>query len=81
MSEKLSREEIQAKLRKPMNRHHRSARRERLRSPLERLSKRIEELTERDGYFSNAAIIRQMREAMFAGVDALQKSGTVKIPQ
>ena len=31
--------------------------------------------------FSNAEKIRQMREAMFADVDALQKSGTLKIPR
>jgi len=31
--------------------------------------------------FSNAERIRRMREAMFADVDALQKSGRIKLPK
>lgn len=47
----------------------------------ELLTQRLEEAAERDGHYSNAAIIRRMRETFFADVEALAKSGTVKIPE
>jgi len=64
-----------------MNHHRRSASCERPQTPYERLSKRIEQVAERDGHYSNAAIIRRLREHMFADVDALEKSGAVRIPE
>jgi hypothetical protein len=42
---------------------------------------RMDEALERNTEHSNAVFIRQMRQAYFADVDALQKSGTVKIPK
>lgn len=51
------------------------------RCPYERLSKRIEAAAEREGHYSNAAIIRRMRASFFADVEALAKSGTVKLPK
>ena len=41
---------------------------------------RMDEALERNVGRSNAALIRQLREFYFADVDALQKSGRVKIP-
>lgn len=64
-----------------MNRYRKSIRCQRPPTSYERLSQRIEEAAERDGYYSNAAIIRRLRAHMFADVNALEKSGTVKIPQ
>lgn len=64
-----------------MNRHRirlaRSARGDEHLSPLERLEALFAE------YYgsSNAERIRRMREAMFADVDALQKSGRIKLPK
>ena len=46
-------------------------------SALERLERRLD--TARHG--SNAEIIRLMRVAMFADVDELEASGTVKLPE
>jgi len=57
---------------KPFHRHQ---------TPYERLSQQIEEAAERAGHYSNALLIRQLREHMFADVDALEKSGVVKIPE
>jgi hypothetical protein len=42
---------------------------------------RLDESLEQNSGFSNAEKIRLMRQAMFASVDALQKSGTLKIPK
>ena len=42
---------------------------------------RLDESLERNSSFSNAEKIRLMRKAMFADVDALQKSGRIKIPR
>ena len=64
-----------------MNRHRRSFQCQQHQTPYQRLSKRIEEAAEREGYYSNAEIIRRLREHMFAAVDALAKSGMVKIPE
>ena len=64
-----------------MNRHRQSARHERRRSPLERLAQRIEDFAGREGQHTHAEIIRRMREEMFADVEALQKSGAVKLPE
>jgi hypothetical protein len=64
-----------------MNRRRTSTPFHRHQTPYERLSRRIEEVAERDGRYSNAAIIRRMRESFFADVDALAKSGTVRIPE
>ena len=64
-----------------MNRHRTSTQSPQRQTPYERLSKRIDEAAEREGYYSNADIIRRLREHMFADVDALEKSGAVKIPQ
>ena len=44
---------------------------------IERLGERLE----RPEPVSNAARIRQMRQAFFADVDALQRAGTVKLPE
>lgn len=52
-------------------------RRQRRQSPLERIG----EFLERDNGGSNAEIIRLMRLTYFADVDALEKSGIVKLPQ
>jgi len=41
---------------------------------------RLDESLEKNLGFSNAEKIRLMRKAMFADVDALEKSGTVKLP-
>jgi hypothetical protein len=42
---------------------------------------RIEEFLEGEQGRSNAELIRRLRAAYFADVDALQKSGAVKIPE
>jgi tetrahydromethanopterin S-methyltransferase subunit G len=42
---------------------------------------RLDESLEKNSGFSNAERIRLMRRAMFADVDALQKSGQIKIPK
>ncbi len=64
-----------------MNRYRihpaRTAQREVRLSPLERLA----ELLSPEDNGSNAERIRRMREAMFADVDALQKSGRIKLPK
>ena len=64
-----------------MNHTRRSSQRQRPQTPYDRLSKRIEAAAEREGHYSNAAIIRRMRASFFADVEALAKSGTVKIPE
>jgi hypothetical protein len=46
-------------------------------TPLER----IDAFLERNNEGSNAELIRQLRKAMFADVDALEASGTVKLPK
>jgi hypothetical protein len=51
------------------------------RNVYERLSQRLDELAEREGYYSNAEKIRLMREAHFADVDELRKSGRLKLPK
>jgi len=51
------------------------------RNVYERLSRRLDELAERDGHHDNADKIAAMRKAAFASVDELQKSGRVKIPK
>jgi len=61
---------------RPRIRPARSARREERLSPLER----INEFLERDSGASKAEIIRVMREALFADVEALQRTGAVKVP-
>jgi hypothetical protein len=50
-------------------------------SVYEILAQRAEEAAERDGLYSNSGIIQRLREHMFSDVDALEKSGTVKIPE
>lgn len=47
------------------------------RNAWERLEERLARANER----SNAELIRRMRQACFADVDALAASGTVKIPR
>jgi len=47
----------------------------------ERLSKRLDELTAREGMRNNAEKIALLRKAFFADIDALQKSGKVKLPR
>jgi hypothetical protein len=64
-----------------MSHYRRTIKCQRQQTSYERLSQRIEEAAERDGYYSNAAIIRRLREHMFADVNALEKSGAVKIPE
>jgi hypothetical protein len=48
------------------------------RNVYERLSQRLEDLAEREGRHPNTEIIRRMRAAFFADVDALEKSGKVQ---
>jgi hypothetical protein len=47
----------------------------------ERFSQRLDELAEREGRHPNTEMIRLMRRVCFADVDALQKSGRLKIPK
>jgi hypothetical protein len=42
---------------------------------------RLDESLEQNSGFSNAEKIRLMRQAMFADVDELEKSGRIKIPK
>jgi hypothetical protein len=42
---------------------------------------RLDEHLERNTTHSNAEIIRRMRQAMFADVDELEKSGEVIVPK
>lgn len=64
-----------------MNRRHKSPQPQiknlAYRQAFERLDTALEENTPSDNYEK----IRLLRLAMFADVDALQKSGTVKIPE
>lgn len=64
-----------------MNHHRivsaRSTRSQRRQSPLER----IDDFRERNSHSSNAELIRVMRQEYFASVDALEKSGRIKIPR
>ena len=46
-----------------------------------RAFQRLDETLDKNTNFSNAEIIKLMREAMFADVDALEKSGTLIIPK
>ena len=64
-----------------MNYRHRKLIQPRRARTYELLSARLEEATARDGHYSNADLIRRLREHMFFDVDALEKSGTVKIPE
>ena len=47
----------------------------------ERLSKRLDDLAARDGFRYNTEKIARLRKAYFADVDALQKSGAIKLPE
>jgi hypothetical protein len=47
----------------------------------ERLSKRLDNLTAREGLRYNAEKIARLRKAYFADVDELERSGAVKLPQ
>jgi hypothetical protein len=51
------------------------------RNVYQRLSQRLDELAEREGYYSNAEKIRLMREVYFADVDEYVASGKLKIPK
>jgi tetrahydromethanopterin S-methyltransferase subunit G len=42
---------------------------------------RLDESLEQNSGFSNAEKIRLMRQAMFADVDELEKSGRIKLPK
>ena len=42
---------------------------------------RLDETLEQNSGFSNAEKIRLMRQAMFADVDELEKSGRIKFPK
>ena len=46
-----------------------------------RAFQRLEEGLEQSRVSSNAEFIRQMRQAYFADVDELERSGTVKLPE
>jgi hypothetical protein len=61
--------------------HRISSARSSPRNVYERLSQRLDELAEREGYYSNAEKIRLMREAHFADVDELLKSGRLILPK
>ena len=47
----------------------------------ERLSRRLEEVAEREGRYSNAEKIARLRQVMFADVDELVKSGQLILPK
>jgi len=47
----------------------------------ERLSKQLDDLAARDGIRYNTEKIARLRKAYFADVDALQKSGAIKLPE
>jgi hypothetical protein len=47
----------------------------------ERLSKRLDDWAARHGMRDNREKIARMRKAFFADVDALQRSGAVKLPE
>lgn len=51
------------------------------RNVYERLSKRLDNLTADEGMRSNAEKIARLRKAFFADVDALERSGAVKLPR
>jgi hypothetical protein len=51
------------------------------RNVYKRLSQRLDELAEREGCHPNTEKIRRMREAHFASVDELRKSGRIKLPK
>src|SRR5688572_17102604 len=60
-----------------MNRHRKTHKRE----PRQSLLERIEAFLDQHNEQSNVELIRQMRQSYFADVDALEKSGAVKIPK
>ena len=47
----------------------------------ERLSKRLDNPTAREGLRNNAEKIARLRKAYFADVDALERSGKLKLPR
>ena len=64
-----------------MNRHQKHPRMI-VRNPAYRQAfERLDESLEQNSGFSNAEKIRLMRRAMFADVDALEKSGRIIIPK
>jgi hypothetical protein len=61
--------------------HHQKHRHVNIRNPAYRQAfQRLDESLQQNSGFSNAEKIRLMRQAMFADVDALQKSGQLKLP-
>ena len=64
-----------------MRLHRQTFQGQRRQTSYDRLSKRLDEVADREGHYSNAEIIRRMREHFFADVEALAKSGAVKIPE
>lgn len=63
------------------NRAHRTARPRRNDESRRDFIKRLSALLQCPAESSNAERIRQIREAYFADVDALEKSGTVVLPE
>ncbi len=64
-----------------MNGNRISSARSAQRDVCERLSKRLADLAARDGFRDNTEIIARLRKAFFADVDALEKSGAIKLPK
>ncbi len=64
-----------------MNRKRMTPTRSAQRDVYARLSRRVEEVAEREGRYSNAEKIALLRHDMFADVDALVKPGQVVIPK
>lgn len=60
-----------------ISRSHTTNQRARRQTPLERIGAFLDQHNEE----SNAALLRRMRESYFADVDALEKSGAVKLPK
>ena len=64
-----------------MNRQRNNSTRVQSRGVWQRISQRLDDLALREGRFANSEKIALMRRLIFAEVDALEKSGRIKIPR
>jgi hypothetical protein len=64
-----------------MNRRHQPPPRQPQNPAYRQAFERLDEALEENTPFDNTEKIRLMRQAAFADVDALQKSGRIKIPE
>jgi hypothetical protein len=64
-----------------MNWNRTRSARSRQRQQTQTALEQIDAFLEQDSQGSNAELIRRMRKAMFADVDALEASGAVKLPE